>query len=134
MPPTHLLQTRDSDSDSNFETYRLIILIFAIIVLITSILSSIFVYRARTKMLERRKALGCHCYDDLSACWTPWWYWALARCTCDDGGVKGNGNNGNNDVPLTTYQRTSLPTYQQSQEERGRYGVPVKRDAGREGS
>ncbi|KAF7194531.1 hypothetical protein HII31_04037, partial [Pseudocercospora fuligena] len=119
MAPTALLYKRDTSD--NFETYRIIILVFAIIVLITSICSSIFVYRARTRMVERRKAMGCHCYDDLSVCWTPWWYWALARCTCDPSKMNGNA------VPLATYQRTMPPSYQQSQEQQQGYRpVPLK--------
>ena len=110
----HLLAARDL-SDSDYHTYRVVILIVAIVLFIISITGSIYSYRWRTNMQAQRRARGCHCYDDLSPCCSPWWSWGGGRCSCE--------------LVKSQQVGTELPTYGQSEQMHMRYGG----SAGREG-
>jgi hypothetical protein len=87
MPPITLLQRQTSYSDDQAQklnTARITIIVVVIIILILKIALIIYIINLWNRRQRERAARGCHCYDDMDYCCTPWWYWSSDRyCRCN---------------------------------------------------
>lgn len=81
MTSTPRFPIKRSAGDS-FNTIHVVILVLAITASMAAICSFMCLCVARSRKQTRKQQQGCHCYDDLNTCCSPWWAWQEARCTC----------------------------------------------------